>query len=158
MKRLITNLSRLLAVVGLLTITLLPAATAVAADPAATSSTDAAKSQICTGVGLTTDNGDCSDTGTTVGDIIRLVISILSFIVGVAAVIMVIVGGFRYVTSAGEGTKTAQAKDTIIYAIVGLIVALLAQVLVRFVLSKADVALPNCPPGQTQMSDGSACN
>lgn len=91
------------------------------------------------------DAGACLDTGGAgcpaqanaedrVNDTIRLVINIFSFIVGVVAVIMVIIGGFKYITSAGDSTNIASAKNTILYAIVGLIIVALAQVIVRFVL------------------------
>lgn len=55
---------------------------------------------------------------------------------GIVSVVMIIIGGFRYVTSAGDSNGTKGAKDTILYAVVGLIVALFAQVIVTFVLSK----------------------
>lgn len=67
---------------------------------------------------------------------IRLVINIFSFIVGVIAVIMIIVGGFKYITSGGESSNVGSAKNTILYAIIGLVVVALAQVVVKFVLQK----------------------
>jgi hypothetical protein len=60
----------------------------------------------------------------------------LSAIVGIVAVIMIIVGGLRYITSGGNDTSVTGAKNTILYAIIGLIIVALAQVLVRFTLSK----------------------
>lgn len=71
-----------------------------------------------------------------VGGIVRNIINTLSYIVGAVAVIMIIVGGFRYVASAGDSNSIKGAKDTIIYALIGLVVALFAQVIARFVLSK----------------------
>ncbi|MBI5357899.1 hypothetical protein HZB74_03575 [Candidatus Saccharibacteria bacterium] len=64
------------------------------------------------------------------------IINIMSIIVGIAAVIMIIVSGFRYITSAGDSNQISSAKNTFIYAIVGLIVVALAQTIVKFVLSK----------------------
>lgn len=105
-----------------------------------------------TGAGLSiaecADAGACLDTGgagcasqgsaeNTVNNTIKLVINIFSLIVGVVAVIMVIVGGFKYITSGGESSNVASAKNTILYAIIGLIIVALAQVIVRFVLQKA---------------------
>ncbi len=52
------------------------------------------------------------------------------------AVIMIIVGGLRYITSGGSDTSVTSAKNTILYAIIGLIIVALAQIMVRFVLSK----------------------
>jgi hypothetical protein len=67
---------------------------------------------------------------------IRNIINVLSAIVGVVAVIMIIVGGFRYITSGGDSAQIASAKNTLLYALIGLVIAALAQVIVRFVLTK----------------------
>jgi hypothetical protein len=75
-----------------------------------------------------------------VSDIIRRIVNLLSVIVGVVAVIMIIVGGFRYVTSGGSDASVTGAKNTILYAVIGLIIVALAQVIVNFVLRNlADV-------------------
>ena len=71
-----------------------------------------------------------------INNLIHTVINLLSVVVGVVAVIMIIVGGLRYITSGGSDTSVTGAKNTILYAIIGLIIVALAQVLVRFVLSK----------------------
>lgn len=68
--------------------------------------------------------------------IITKIAQVIAIIAGIVAVIMIIIGGFQYVLSGGDGNKTASAKNTILYALVGLIVVALAQVLVSFVLSK----------------------
>ncbi|HEY5267595.1 MAG TPA: hypothetical protein VII94_00470 [Candidatus Saccharimonadales bacterium] len=75
--------------------------------------------------------------GTTVNNTIKLVLNLFSAIVGIIAVIMIIIGGVKYITSGGSSEKTSSAKDTILFAIVGLIVVALAQVIVQFVLNKA---------------------
>lgn len=64
---------------------------------------------------------------------IKAVIGVLLFIVGAVSVIMIIVGGIRYVTSNGDQAHVKAAKDTILYAVIGLIVALLAYAIVNFV-------------------------
>lgn len=69
--------------------------------------------------------------------IIKLIVNIFSVIVGVVAVIMIIVGGLKYITSGGDSGNVTGAKNTILYAVVGLIVVALAQFIVRFVLDKA---------------------
>ena len=69
-------------------------------------------------------------------NIIPVVINILSVIVGVIAVIMVIVGGLKYITSTGEPSNVTSAKNTILYAVIGLVVVALAQIIVRFVLGE----------------------
>lgn len=71
---------------------------------------------------------------------IRKVVNIISIIVGVVAVIMIIVGGFRYVASGGKAESVQGAKNTILYALIGLIIVALAQVIVRFVLKQATTA------------------
>ena len=75
------------------------------------------------------------DSSSNLQGLIDKIINILSVIVGIVAVVMIIVGGFKYITSAGDSNKVGSAKSTIIYAIVGLIIAALAQVIARFVLS-----------------------
>lgn len=72
---------------------------------------------------------------TTAGDIIKKIIDFMLFAVGLVAVIMIIYGGIQYTTSAGDSGKIASAKNTIIYSIVGLVVAILAYAIVNLVVS-----------------------
>lgn len=72
-----------------------------------------------------------------INDTIKLVVNFLSFIVGVVAVIMIIIAGLKYITSGGDSNNVASAKNTILYAVIGLVIVALAQVIVRFVLQKA---------------------
>lgn len=67
---------------------------------------------------------------------VQNVINILLYIVGISAVIVIIVGGLRYVLSGGDPKNTAAAKDTIMYAAIGLAVSLLAYAIVNFVLNQ----------------------
>jgi type IV secretion system pilin len=99
------------------------------------------QSNLCQGsnLDLTSTSSTCA---TTVPDpsggvtaTIKKIINILSVIIGAIAVVMIIIGGFRYVTSAGSAEGTKAARQTIIYAIVGLVVVALAQVIVHFVLN-----------------------
>ena len=64
------------------------------------------------------------------------VTNILLFIIGAIAVIMLIIGGIRYVVSAGDQTAVTSAKNTILYAIIGIIVAFLAYAAVNFISSQ----------------------
>jgi hypothetical protein len=66
---------------------------------------------------------------------VKKIINILSILVGAIAVIMIIFGGFRYVTSGGSDSSVSSAKNTILYAVIGLIIVALAQVIVHFVLN-----------------------
>lgn len=96
-------------------------------------------SGLCAGVNLDINNPNCNSGGSTtqsINKVIHTIINLLSVVVGVVAVIMIIVGGLRYITSGGSDTSVTGAKNTILYAIIGLIVVALAQIMVRFVLSK----------------------
>ncbi len=61
--------------------------------------------------------------------------SVLLFIVGAIAVIMIVIGGLRYVISGGDASQVQSAKNTILYALVGVIVAILAYAAVNFVIN-----------------------
>lgn len=61
--------------------------------------------------------------------------SLLLFIVGAIAVIMLIIGGLRYVISGGDASQVQSAKNTILYALVGIVVAILAYAAVNFVVN-----------------------
>ena len=69
----------------------------------------------------------------------KQVTNTILYIVGIIAVIMVIFGGIKYVVSGGDSKKVTDAKNTILYAIIGLIIAFLAYAIVNFVIS----ALPS---------------
>lgn len=71
-------------------------------------------------------------------DTLGTVINVLLFIVGAVAVIMIIFSGIQYVASSGDPARIKKAKDTLIYSIVGLVVALLAFAVVNFVLTSLD--------------------
>ncbi len=122
---------------------LIPSAVAVAAcpgiaDQVATGATDASGSSV------SCDNTATSDNSTSVvSSLAKKVVAVFSIIVGAASVFMVIYGGFRYITSGGDSTRVGNAKNTLIYAIVGLIIVAVAQALVHFVLSNANNAAGN---------------
>jgi hypothetical protein len=95
-----------------------------------------ATGQACSGASLQS-NGACTDSSSSITTLIKAVILVISWIVGIVSIIMVIFGGFRYVTSGGDSAATASARNTIIYALVGLVIAVLAQTLVYFVFTRA---------------------
>ena len=66
--------------------------------------------------------------------IFRTIVNTILFIIGAVSVIMIIFGGFRYVTSGGDSGGVTSAKNTILYAVIGLVVALLAYAIIQFVL------------------------
>lgn len=67
--------------------------------------------------------------------IIPRAINLMLFVVGVLAIFMIIYGGIRYVLSGGDNSRVKDAKNTVLYAIVGLIVAILGYALVQWVTS-----------------------
>ncbi|HRJ06797.1 MAG TPA: hypothetical protein PK096_01425 [Candidatus Saccharibacteria bacterium] len=66
--------------------------------------------------------------------VFRTITNVLLFLIGAVSVIMLIIGGIRYTISGGDSAAVTSAKNTILYAIVGIIVALLAYAIVNFVL------------------------
>ena len=98
-----------------------------------------AASEACDSIKLLDSSAGCDDPAVAekgFTKIIRVIINTLSVVVGAISVIVIIVGGFRYVTSGGDSNATKGAKDTIMYAVIGLVVAIFAQVIIVFVLSK----------------------
>ncbi len=149
MKRIILSLFTILAI-ALAPAGLLPATVSAACDTTGSSSKD----QVINGIGET--GSDCSGQGVT--NIITVAVNLLSLIVGIASIIVVIYAGFKYITSAGESGRVANAKNTLIYALVGLVIASLAQFLIHFVLNQADTATKQrCPTGQHLSKDGTKC-
>lgn len=67
------------------------------------------------------------------------VINAIFFIAGTAAVIILIVGGVGYILSTGDATRITKAKNTILYAVIGLIVVIIARAIVSFVVSRVSV-------------------
>jgi hypothetical protein len=67
--------------------------------------------------------------------IFQTITNVLLFIIGAISVIMLIIGGVRYVVSGGDQAAVTAAKNTILYAVVGIVVAILAYALVNFVIT-----------------------
>jgi len=105
----------------------------VSKDCGGSSTSGSAKSQVLSGVGATGNECNSSTVGKTVAKIVKL----LLYVTGAVAVIMVIYSGFSYITSAGDSNKVNSAKNTLIYAIIGLIIAALANVIVSVVIKES---------------------
>lgn len=73
--------------------------------------------------------------GPSIDQILGGVINILLWVAGVASVIVIIVGGIMYIVSGGNEKTTKTAKDAILYAVIGLVITILAFAIVRFVLT-----------------------
>lgn len=116
MKKIKLALLPLLAIVGMVLVPAVP----VYAQPA---------SEIIKGVDA------AGDDGVTIETRIQTIVNILLFVLGAIAVIMIIIGGIRYTTSNGDSSAITSAKNTILYAVVGLVVAILAFAIVNFVIN-----------------------
>ena len=94
------------------------------------------RAEVCSGVESIGGGNACNDdtAGNKLGSFIKSIINILLFIIGAVAVIMIIIGGIKYTTSNGDSNQVTSAKNTIMYAIIGLVVALMAFAIVNFVL------------------------
>lgn len=95
-----------------------------------------AKNAVCEGISITGGSCDQQPGQPSINSTVTLVINILSFIVGLAAVIVIIIAGLRYITSGGDSNSVSGAKNAIIYAVIGLVIVALAQVIVQFVLNR----------------------
>lgn len=93
------------------------------------------KADVCQGVSAA--GASCTETGTTVNKVVELAINTFNVIVGIVAVVMIIIGGFKYITSSGDSSNIQSAKNTILFAIVGLIIVAMAKTITGFVLSRA---------------------
>lgn len=109
--------------------------------------------QVLSGTGAA--GNDCSSGKSGVNNLLSTVVNILSVITGAVAIIMIIVGGFRYITSGGDSGKVGSAKNTLIYAVIGLAIVALAQLIVTLTVGNATNL--NCPSGQHYDSSTQAC-
>jgi cytochrome bd-type quinol oxidase subunit 2 len=136
----ITRIKRLLlstaAVMGLLIPVMVPAV-------ARAQTTGDIGKNFCQGADITLGTGtgaaatcDTADAETKVNTTVKNALNLFSAVVGILSVVMIIIGGVKYITSGGESGKVTSAKDSILFAVVGLIVVALAQLIVRFVLQR----------------------
>jgi hypothetical protein len=100
----------------------------------------------CQGLSQLNGSATCQTTGpsagqSTVNRIVTVVVNILSWLVGIVAVIMIIISGFKYVASSGDSGRTSSAKTTLIYALIGVLIVALAQFLVHFALNQGTSAV-----------------
>lgn len=128
-------------------VSLLSAATLLLVPMAVPAMASAASIQgnLCGGANLKLDSStSCASTTQSTSNLdsfIAKLVNVFSVIVGVVAVVMIIFGGFRYITSGGDSGNISNAKNTIIYAIIGLVIVALAQFIVQFVLNRASSGL-----------------
>lgn len=70
------------------------------------------------------------------GGVFNTIVNVLLFLIGAISVIMIVFAGFKYATSGGDSGKVTEAKNTIMYAVIGIIVALLAYAIIKFVTDR----------------------
>ena len=68
------------------------------------------------------------------------ILNAIIFVGGIVAAVFIVVGGFNYMTSAGDASKVAKAKNTIIYALIGLVVCVLAFAIVNWAIGTLNKA------------------
>ena len=114
---------------------------------------------VCEAIGSGTDCVETDDQGgTKVDSVIKTVVKILGIVAGVLAVIMIIVSGIKYITSGGDSSKVASAKNALIYAIVGIVIVALSQFIVRYVLGQTTKSAIQCASGQAVNANGKCVN
>lgn len=86
--------------------------------------------------GITAAGG--GDPGMSFDASVKNIVNILLYLLGAIAVVMIVIGGIRYATSNGEASSIKSAKDTILYAVIGLIVAIMAYAIVNFFVNAFD--------------------
>lgn len=107
--------------------------------------------QDCASKGVdTADTGSKSDD---VGTVIGGIVDLLLYLIGAVAVIMIVIGGFKYVVSNGEAAQVKSAKDTIFYAVIGLVVAILAYAIVHFVIGQFTKSVTPASSAQSQTKE-----
>jgi hypothetical protein len=124
MFRLIRKISTVIALSGIMMFAMMPALASAAPVDEINKGVNAA--------GGTSSTDPTAD----VNSLTTNIINILSWVVGVVAVVMIIIGGLSFILAAGDSGRIAKARTTILYAIVGLVVVAFAQIIVRYVLKK----------------------
>jgi hypothetical protein len=96
-----------------------------------------AKTDVCAGVQAASGN-ECSGGSTTVAGAISTTLRILQLLAGVLAIFYLIYAGLKFITSSGSSDGVKSAKNTILYAAIGLVVVIVSQFIIQFVLSRFD--------------------
>lgn len=97
-----------------------------------------AKSALCEGAGLVNGTTGCDTPigSPDVNSTLKSAINLFGAIIGIIAVVMIMISGIKYITSQGDPAQINSAKNTALYAAIGLVIVALSQVIVRFVLSR----------------------
>ena len=101
---------------------------------------DSASAQLDLESGINSAKGTGTPDNVTEDDgLIKKVVNLLLWAIGIVSVIMIIIGGIRYATSNGDSNNVTAAKNTIMYAVIGLVIAIFAYAIVNFVLTQIGV-------------------
>lgn len=153
-----TFIMGLAVIVAIFSFTLSPAVSADDCSGAA-NPTAAAQCGINAGANCSTnpkDSNYCPPATKSINNLISTILNILSAVVGIVAIIMIIIAGMRYVTSGGSEQGIKSAKGTLLYAVVGLVIVALSQIIVHFVLNTATNATGDCVKHVNSVT-GQAC-
>ncbi len=122
----------LFGLIGVLQFSVVPGLSHAQFDPLGESCRgEASQSDICQGRNTGGNNPISGNNG-----VLTRVVNILSIVVSIAAVIIIIVAGIRFTTSGGDSNAVKSARDSIIYALVGIVVVLLARSIILYVVSR----------------------
>jgi len=130
MKENVTHLLRRPLTVLLVSVMLLAGVVAAAGFESVAAQADSVRE----GINYTGDEISQDQAKNSIENIIETTINLFSLVVGVIAVIMIIIGGLKYIMSSGDASNVTSAKNTILYAIIGLVIVAFAQIIVLFVL------------------------
>jgi ABC-type Fe3+ transport system permease subunit len=114
--------------ISTLALTLIPATAIVHAQ--------ASKADVCQGIGVISGTANCDD-GSSVSNVITSAIGVLAWIVGIVSVVVIIIAGLTLTTSSGDSGAIAKARNTILYAAIGLFLAISAGAIVSYVVGRA---------------------
>lgn len=110
----------------------------------------------CSGVSaLGVDCGSATTAQEVIEGPIGTLIDLVSYAVGIACVVMIIYGGFRFITSGGNADATKSARNTILYALLGLFIILIANILINFVFGQAKQINDGNKSGSNSSTPGS---
>ena len=124
-------MSKIKNIICLVMATLAIAVTGLAATTMAPAYATTANEQAQNGVNSINPEGKSAS----LTDMIKIILTAVFTVIGMVAVVMIILGGVNYATSQGDPAKATKAKNTIMYAVIGLVITLLAIAIVNFVLS-----------------------
>lgn len=115
------------AIISVFTIVIVPLTPVAAVNVFQDCTGDAASSSICKAAN--------SDKLFGAGSLWNRILNVFTTVIGAVAVLMIVIGALRYVTSNGEPAQLSSAKNTIMYAAIGLVLAAMSNAIVNFVLT-----------------------